>query len=551
MFKVFLFLLLVMSTGTSTIYILSQNIFKNTMLMQTELEAQSALNKLRRTVKYDGGVFYVPHGINGDDYHELPQDFLGVRTTSQGHPLVYCPYSYVSTPPGDVDVLMSNSSTYPVTVGTVGSGSVDYIKSSIASPVTEVLAFIAIPRSRNSAPACEDLGVDTDGSYVFTGDSAGQGRPFVLHRSDLVASGSSKTISLTPDSSMSLDQVFEQISEEPESDFVVSISPGDYELMRNHSFDRADVASAGSVYMYGTGPSVNVYSKRPMGADVDLTYDSMELKINNVNFYGSVYFQFIDSELDFTSYSATGISLISSGLKADSIHLGNATTTNPVFLLNNSEVISRGDFNVEGYGPLLVSSLQSSWTANNSMMRFDYGGDGIALQIEDSDISFSNSNMLSRIVGGSPSSWWYIDGPSEVSLSDFTLALSGAPTYGIYNRGKLNIKDTSLQTPLADVSLELTESSSLDSVRSSVGSSSRRAAIGINDNLSRSITGEIDIYAATCLSGGYFDLNFEINTVDDTAVTANPDGTIESVQVTRTAEVDLARFLAPIQIECL
>ena len=186
MFKVFLFLLRMLTVATSGVVYYSKALFKNSMLMQDVLIAQSMINRLTNSIKFSNGVYYAPYGVNIDEHHQLPNYFTGVRTSSSGMPFIYCPYSMTSDIGSEEVVAQKGGDGYDVSIrDDISSNARYYVVDSEAPPVQGIIATVILPRNGQQHPDCADVNLDLNANYTLTGDSEGKGRVFVIDHMSL------------------------------------------------------------------------------------------------------------------------------------------------------------------------------------------------------------------------------------------------------------------------------------------------------------------------------------------------------------------------------
>jgi hypothetical protein len=553
MFKIIIFSLIVLGAASSGIMHLSQSLYRSSMIMQDRLLVQSVINRLSRSVVFESGEYYVPLGINKNNYHQLPLYFSGNRTTSTGIPFVYCPYGVGVPTTSVLNIPVKEDVTYGVTISeSLSTDGHPYVVSSDALNIHNILAAIIVPRNGSRIPNCNDIGIDENSNYVLSNDSEDMGTVYVISSDEMSNLGdNSITTVLNSDSDpQALQEALTVASQKPDSNILIIMQSGE-----SFSLDTSVLLSSSSIFKPRT---IHIKSSLS-GAPATLSSQvPVSLRVENINFVfedvlvsGSTFLDVNDSDVHIVNSNAVSLQMKRGELTLEGAGFG-ATSTNIPLSLSGVDVkqISSA-VTVSGKTSFLIGMTDSSWNTNGNDINFNYSGSSVLIQLLSSKWVQRNSEITTR-GNGVGSTVWFVDSGSELVMDNSVWSNSDSFNYGIYSEGKIILRDSLLNSSnKTNVAIFTDDSSFLELDNSVIGSLSQRPQIGIQDAKSRGITGASTIYASVCFNDGHFSDNYNITVQDDTVLFATPDGFVFPIQYPEIVSVDISGNFIPALIDCL
>lgn len=551
MFKIFLFVIMVLSVATSGVVYYSQALYKSSMIMQDSLIAQSMVNRLKSEIVFHNGIYYAPLGVNDGGYHQLPTRFNGVRTTSTGVPFVYCPYGFGSDGADDFTI-ENGDEEYEVTYsGLFSSTGFQFVASSTQPSVAETLAIVIVPRNMQKIPLCSDLSVDQKSNYVLSGDSKGLGRVYVISNSDMVYGQKEfKPFYIKQDgTSDTLSSALNYASENPsENVSIVLESGGTYSISDDFNIDSLQQTVGRYISIKSDNPSTG----SSITGDSLIAIKGGTFNTDGVNFQSPIEISLDNVKSKIRNTSVNKLNITDSTGYFSNVTVGSTSLSDVPMSISSSIIEQQGYIEILGAGSSLVNLLDSSWDARDHGLSFVSAGNPNVFQLSRSDfvkrggsMSFSGSDKSDSLI--------YVDSSSSVTLNNVTLSSELSSVYAIYNMGVFVANNTALvPTSMLDVYVYTDQSSSTHFGTVQMGvSGGVRAQFAVSDNFSRSITGSAVVYAVTCKSGGHFDELYEVEVVDDFAASVNPDLSPVITQSSDLIGIDVSQYFTPAEIICL
>jgi hypothetical protein len=541
-----------MSTGFGLQYMITTNI-RASLMLQTDMMAQSAMNQLRKEVLVDTDIAYAPLGTTGASYHELPSYFPVNRATRNGIPFLYCPYSTLSAVSNEAVVTVNASASYNVDViNSSTTNNRDYVSGSDSPSVLNLLAAIIAPSYDGAQPNCADISLNSSGIFVLSGASTEMGKVYALTAYDVVGTTDSNTTVLNDPSSITITDALNDVALSPTENFTFVLSSTDpYEISGDSELEGSSYSDRQFMVLRGSDASNPAVLNSSSNAN--LRFENMQLVIENVIFSRNISLEFVDSDVimrnvitgpvaadssdiiiedvsmlgDTRGISALQLSLSTLRVKSGALEV--SSTQNPVFLIQESTAqFTEGDLNM-----VLNSGVIGVQIENGAFI------------MRDTDFNYQNEESAAQAL-------IYNDDASRVFLENVDVAGSGNIQYGIYTEGRSVLDNTNVMFN-SDViyGFYMNEGAEASFDSAVLGLSGSKMSVGLFDNGSDITKGSITTYATLCEDGDGFNRVVSADVSDSVVSKVNGDFSIIVSEVTKTIDVDLNDQFNKLSNTCL
>ena len=512
-------------------------------------------------IKYVNDKKLVPFGVDGTDYHELPDWLLFNKNNSFGRPYMYCPYSLDNSLTADDTVLLNDSTTYDVEkINNTLTENQDYVLASDPAPVSNILAFVVSLRT-DSVYTCNDI------SFInnkFQLPDSADGRVEAITNDSLLASDLRRVEEYSIEQT---NDIFASVmgnwsGTQPEK-FVVSLKEGDiFELDSGTTLQNTDRGSKKTIYITGENSLNRSLITNGSGSGYDIYFSDVRLIIENVNFVGNFILNLENVELIAINSNLRNIEANNSKLSFDEVVINGipSSSSNPV-IINNS------DFNVEnsstltinkgsGTGNLpLMSIINSELNVSNAIFTVNTSGDLNVMEVSNSDVNFFSSNIVHNTSSGTPNSFARGFGNSEINL--YYTNVDQERSFSFVNssgRVVLNTVNVSMEASSNNVFV-LNSGAHFEINNTTVQNttnSSFKPLVGIRDLGAKFLGGTNNtIYANSCTIGDLFSKSENITVVDDTISAVNIDFSIVTTSVNDNINFNIRDYFNKFSHTCL
>jgi hypothetical protein len=483
--------------------VLINNMLRATMTVEDSAKLRAVKSRLEQSVRVVSGQVMMPLGEEEDNKHTLPSFFTGLRNSANGVKIVYCPYAERDVLTASSVISMSDVDEYDIT--TVSVQGVSYVSESIRPPVPGVAAALILPDRASSDVLCSDLSVDANGNYELVGDSAGQGRVYALTFSELRhihSVGIFKNIAVV-DGDENLSEILDDAALRPHEDLFISLRSGDsFSLNNSKIFDNSGYNRKRKIVIASSQPGVAATIAGASGT-ASLGFSNADVVFRDIEFTGGVDVSVKDSDLELVNVSLRRILGEFSDIRLQDVVSGGPGLSFPVVNLNESLTVITGDFYARNNGANVISTIGGSLSFHDANVEISYVGGAIGLQVQNGKFSSEGTSVLTN---GNGNVAFYTDSSSQLYWSNTTWENSGNLGFGFYNLGRATLRDSVIggnnQVAVGFASLP---GSVNYFENSSIGEVGSRFSVGIQDDNSLAISGDINIYADTCTDGSAFE----------------------------------------------
>jgi hypothetical protein len=554
-------LLLFLTTIISTILIgtvSSFSYYQELMAIQRDKNEITAVTKQIITkIRYVNNNKIVPFGVNGTDYHELPEWLLFNKNNAFGVPYMYCPYSLDNSLTADDTVLLNDTSTYDVEkINSTITNNHDYVTASDPSPVNNVLAFIVSFKSV-STYTCSDIAF-VDHKFQLPDPTFGRVEAIT---SDSILASDIKTVEM-----YSIDQTNDTLNADllkwsalqPER-FVVALKEGDiFTVSSDIDFINSEQGVDKEIYINGESNStLSVISNTNLS---NLNFSNVTLILKNINFTGKYSLNLDNVNLYVENSNLKNIKAENSKITFNNVNINgvNLSTTSPIDMYNSELIFKNGSNNIFTMNPSnknLITARNSNINGNNVTVNFSTRGSINAIESFNSNINLNNSILNLTRQTGNPNSFIYVDSSSKLSLNSMDINQSLSTSF-VYTLGSVVIDNSSIS--MDDGSSNafiLNRGSRLEMNSTNIindSSVSLEPLIGINDIGASYIGGTSNnIYAKNdCVTGDLFDKRETVTILDDTVTSVNGDLTVNAISSNESVTLDLTDYFNKFTHSC-
>jgi hypothetical protein len=519
MLKMILLSIVVLSALAGGTQVLVMNMLEATNTVENSARMRAINNRLEQSAHFVNGIPYMPYGVEQANYHALPTSFSGLRKSAKGQEVIYCPYAKNNISTATTQITLDDINSYEVTTANLLVGQA-YVTESERPPVDGLAAAIILRQKTASNPSCDDLELSADSELVLGGDSQGQGRVFGIFFTDLEfihQSGISERIAVV-DGEEELQEAFAKVVSQPYQNALVQIASGEtYTLTSNHAFDFLN--SAGSRHIViksdSDGNSGTIVSATP----VTLSFENIKVSFKDIIFGSNITVEVNGEKIDAkgTAFSnlilnavnakiigsSSTVTLLTGGSTfIEDSTFGAVASTSPALELVNAEVQSAGALSASSGASVAVSMIDSKWSVGSGL-NITYAANAFGVQLQNSSVSFNNSNITST---GNGSILFYVDTNSQLQMVNSTWINSGTLNYALYSQGRISIVNSALTgSGSVNVGLNTLPGAVTTLTNSIIGANSSPFAIGWQDEGSTALSGVVDVHATQCSNGGRFD----------------------------------------------
>lgn len=517
--------------GTVASYTAYQNI-QNVQKDKNELSFVT--KQIISNIKYIGNNKTVPLGIDGSDYHQLPDWLMFNKNNAFGIPYMYCPYSLNNTLTANNTVLLNDTTTYDVeTINSALTDNNDYVLASDPAPLSNVLALIVSVKEDTTAYTCSDI-TYTDNKFQLPDPTHG------------------RVVAITNDSILASDLVkvetynIEQSNDTLEADlttwgtnqpdrFIVSLKSGDtYDINSDINFHNSEVGKRKEIFINGESDiSQSIFTNTGTNS---LSFSNVVLTLKNISMTGKYSLDLDNVELYIDNSIIKNINAKNSKITFNDVSIQgiNLSSTTPVNLENSELIFKNGsvnNFTMRPSNKNLITALNSEIKADNSTINFSTRGSIDTIELFNTDFGVTSTTLSLSSQTGVPNSFIWLD--SSSNLSGYSLNIEQTQSNSaIHTFGKVNLNNSSISmADNSDSGIILNRGAHLEMNSSNIVNSSNNSfepLYGIKDlgGLFVGGTGN-NIYAKTdCLDGDLFEKNESITVVDDTIASVNTDFSI-------------------------
>lgn len=554
MFKYILLMMIVVTVGGSGVMYYAQALYQSSLTMQNNMIGMAALNQLKSAAIHEGGRYYLPFGINESDYHQLPMNFVGSRTTQMGVPLVYCPYAPNAVTSSNGEVLVSSTESYEISKNsTLSPLGIEYVVESDSSSVPGMIGAIISPKKKMAPPKCSDITVNEHGQFTLQNDSKSLGTVFGLMESDLVFT-SEYEINEYIDASRGaeyLQQVMTRISQNPSKSAVITLEQGNsYSLSSSFILESAHTFKHRHVVIKSDNPD-NPVTITSSGA-LYLQWKDISVSLDGVVFSNQITNESMRSKVSLNDVSTLRWISKESEISLEDVSFGSVNSTSPAIELYQSKVSHlSGQVLFQGSGSVVAALEGGSWNTDGGDISLYMNGATFGIQVDAGEWSHRRGSI--SISGtGSQTLAMYSGPESSVRLSNLNWEQTSATNYSIYVSGHAYITDSNIKTGSSSgVGIYSDSGAVLRLNNSVIGTSSSSPNIGLVDNGASSISGNVNVYGSTCASQGIYEEE-DIKVIYEYGYLASPGGAIEHTPREATVEhPELSKYFQRATINCL
>ena len=509
--------------------------YQTLMSIQRDKINISQVSKLvMNNIKYVNDKKLVPFGVDGENYHELPDWMLFNKNNSFGKPYMYCPYSLDNSLTADDTVLNNDTTTYDVEkISNTLTENREYVLASDPAPISNILAFIVSFRE-DSIYTCNDI---IFANNKFQLPEPTDGRVEAITNDSLIASDLRRVEEYSIEQA---NDIFGSVmanwnGTQPEK-YVVSLKEGDiFTLPSGTTVSNSDRGIEKVIYISGENPlNQSLINNDSSTTGTDIYFSDVKLIIENINMIGNFTLNLENVELIVDNSTLRHINAVNSKISLnDTVITGISSSSIPAIISNNSEwtyenggtfVINKGS----GTGNInVVSFINSEINSNNTNIQLNVSGDMNAIELINSEMNLYSTTLDYNTTTGTPSSFIYGDGTSEINLYYSTVEQERSFAF-IRSNGKVVVNTTNISMENSSNNVFILSSGSHFEINNTNIQNSINLAnkpiVGIRDLGAKFIGGENNtIYADTCVTGDLFTKTESVTVTDDTVSAVNPD----------------------------
>lgn len=555
MFKYLLLMMIVVTVGGSGVMYYAQALYQSSLTMQNNMIGMAALNQLKSASIHENGRYYLPFGINDTNHHQLPNTFVGARTTQVGIPLVYCPYAPNNLTAANEVVLTSDAESYQVATNTVLSPSgKEYVIESEASPVAGMLGAIIIPKKRMALPKCSDITISASGQFTLQNDSRALGTVFGLMESDLAFTGEYEINEYVEKvgGAEELQEALSRVAQSPSKSAVITLEQGEtYTLTSSFILESAHQFKHRHVVIKSDNVD-NPATITATGASV-VQWKDINVTIQGVNFSSQITSESLRANVSLGDVSVPRWVSKESEISLEDVSFGWNGSSVPAIELYQSKVSHlAGQVAFQGGGNVVVALEGGSWNTDGGNVLLTMRNSTIGIQVDAGEWTHRRGTMFVA-ANGSPETAMLSGPESSVRFADMIWDQSGYSNYSLYVSGHAYLSNSNIRTGnRVNYGIYTDAGSVLRINGATVGTSGAKPSVGLADGGASSISGDVNVYAGTCTASGHYDDTYSINVKYEWAYYAWPHGQVDTMpRDSESVDPEIEKYFQRATINCL
>lgn len=532
MIKVFIFLIVFIgfigtTLVTSTLYF--SQLIANINTQNDIVNIENIKNIIKNNILYVNNKMIVPYGVNGSDYHQLPNWITFERNNVYGNPYIYCPYSDTQPITSNNTVLNSDTTEYNVeTIKNEKTNNNNYVDSSESAPFDNILAIIISPKNINNLSTCDSI---TYSEGHFRSEA---GFVEVIDKNEILLSDINKSkienISISTSSQYGLSEGLENWSSSIPLKSVFVLKENDTFLFDNSFIYENEEINKKDLYIKGSSNS-NYSFIQGVNTGTTLEFNNVNVNLENISISGNLKLIFNDSKIVSNNSKLSNIELNNSELYLKSTELNNFDSTHSYSIeAFNSEIHLTGNnnlLNINSNSNILLNNSELS-TYKGTTTNITINNITNIFELVSGKLKLNNSNLNILTTGSNINNSIVADGLSTISVINSNINLETANSF-IISYGRTLIKNSSLSMAFgSNYGIYLLEGSILNLDDSSIGTSGANINTGIYDNEASQLIGNNNnIYASNCADGTSYNSSITLNFIDDSYDGVNQIATTE------------------------
>jgi len=513
-------------------------------------------------IKYVNDKKLVPFGVDGENYHELPDWMLFNKNNSFGKPYMYCPYSLDNSLTADDTVLNNDETSYDVEkISNTLTENREYVLASDPAPISNVLAFIVSFRE-DSVYTCNDI---IFANNKFQLPEPTDGRVEAITNDSLLASDLRRVEEYSIEQSNDIfGNVIANWNGTQPDKYVVSLKAGDiFTLPSGTTVNNSDKGTEKVIYISGENElNKSLINNDNSSSGIDVYFSDVKLILDNLNMIGNFTLNLNNVELIVNNSTLRNINANNSKISLNNtIISGTANYSSPSLILNNSELIFENNGNFvfnkgSGTGNIsLISVINSKINSNNTNIQFNVSGDINAIELANSELNLFSTTLDYNTTTGTPSSFIYGDSTSELNLYYSQIEQERSFSFvrfkgkAVINNSNISMENASNNAIVLDHGshFEINNTNIVNSINNG-----NQPIVGIRDLGAQFISGDNNnIYASTCITGDIFNKEEIITITDDTISAVNNDFSIVTTSNEDEFILDIKDYFNKFYYNCL
>ena len=513
-------------------------------------------------IKYVNDKKLVPFGVDGENYHELPDWMLFNKNNSFGKPYMYCPYSLDNSLTADDTVLNNDETSYDVEkISNTLTENREYVLASDPAPISNILAFIVSFRE-DSVYTCNDI---IFANNKFQLPEPTDGRVEAITNDSLLASDLRRVEEYSIEQSNDIfGSVIANWNGTQPDKYVISLKAGDiFTLPSGTTVNNSDKGTEKVIYISGENElNKSLINNDNSSSGIDVYFSDVKLILDNLNMIGNFTLNLNNVELIVNNSTLRNINANNSKISLNNtIISGTANYSLPSLILNNSELIFENNGNFvfnkgSGTGNIsLISVINSKINSNNTNIQFNVSGDINAIEMANSELNLFSTTLDYNTTTGTPSSFIYGDSTSELNLYYSQIEQERSFSFvrfkgkAVINNSNISMENASNNAIVLDHGshFEINNTNIVNSINNG-----NQPIVGIRDLGAQFISGDNNnIYASTCITGDIFNKEEIITITDDTISAVNNDFSIVTTSNEDEFILDIKDYFNKFYYNCL
>lgn len=513
-------------------------------------------------IKYVNDKKLVPFGVDGENYHELPDWMLFNKNNSFGKPYMYCPYSLDNSLTADDTVLNNDETSYDVEkISNTLTENREYVLASDPAPISNILAFIVSFRE-DSVYTCNDI---IFANNKFQLPEPTDGRVEAITNDSLLASDLRRVEEYSIEQSNDIfGSVIANWNGTQPDKYVISLKAGDiFTLPSGTTVNNSDKGTEKVIYISGENElNKSLINNDNSSSGIDVYFSDVKLILDNLNMIGNFTLNLNNVELIVNNSTLRNINANNSKISLNNtIISGTANYSSPSLILNNSELIFENNGNFvfnkgSGTGNIsLISVINSKINSNNTNIQFNVSGDINAIELANSELNLFSTTLDYNTTTGTPSSFIYGDSTSELNLYYSQIEQERSFSFvrfkgkAVINNSNISMENASNNAIVLDHGshFEINNTNIVNSINNG-----NQPIVGIRDLGAQFISGDNNnIYASTCITGDIFNKEEIITITDDTISAVNNDFSIVTTSNEDEFILDIKKYFNKFYYNCL
>ena len=513
-------------------------------------------------IKYVNDKKLVPFGVDGENYHELPDWMLFNKNNSFGKPYMYCPYSLDNSLTADDTVLNNDETSYDVEkISNTLTENREYVLASDPAPISNILAFIVSFRE-DSVYTCNDI---IFANNKFQLPEPTDGRVEAITNDSLLASDLRRVEEYSIEQSNDIfGSVIANWNGTQPDKYVISLKAGDiFTLPSGTTVNNSDKGTEKVIYISGENElNKSLINNDNSSSGIDVYFSDVKLILDNLNMIGNFTLNLNNVELIVNNSTLRNINANNSKISLNNtIISGTANYSSPSLILNNSELIFENNGNFvfnkgSGTGNIsLISVINSKINSNNTNIQFNVSGDINAIEMANSELNLFSTTLDYNTTTGTPSSFIYGDSTSELNLYYSQIEQERSFSFvrfkgkSVINNSNISMENASNNAIVLDHGshFEINNTNIVNSINNG-----NQPIVGIRDLGAQFISGDNNnIYASTCITGDIFNKEEIITITDDTISAVNNDFSIVTTSNEDEFILDIKDYFNKFYYNCL